>query len=270
MGSLATLTDKTLQPSRIDYDTFRGVLVEFRSPARGAAQSIYDQLVAGGVDATFALAQFLAESNYGTRGFAATTKSWANILWDAAWTPTRPKTTFQVGSATYTYATYASFEESISDYVAYLQRYATTTDRRYGDSSVIDGACARWVGNALASEDHKRYVSTVINAMNRYIVVPGTFYETRDLMIYAGKAQVDSKARYPIANGTALYRGTDGSLLKYFNGTAGLAKFFGPVNQPWSDATWAWGMVRIGTSSADPEGTLCYVKNPAKSKVTFV
>lgn len=175
----------------------------------------------------------------------------------------------------YTYASYDDWTTGAEDYAAYVKRYATTADERYGGvTNTIDECTARWVGDPLDSDDHRRYVSVLLGAINDdYEFVPGAFVEVGDEMIYAGKAQATSAMRYPVKSNTALFRGTDGALLKYAsfaNEGTGICRFFGPVGQPWDDAHWAWGLVMVGTSAADPAGTLCYIKDPDKKLVTFV
>ena len=273
--ALVQLDDLTLRSPRINYERFRDILARKPSPALSEAKPIWDLLIAGGVDPSFALGQFLVESIYGTAGHAKVTKSWGNILWDAAWTPTRDK--YAPGNG-YTYAKYPNWTEGAEDYVAYVRRYAETVDNRYGGvTDTIDECTARWVGDPLDSEEHKRYVSVLLSAINDdYEHVPNSFVDVGDRMIYAGKAGITSKARYPLKNGTAAYRGTDGTLLKYVSfgdGSSTLVtdvRFLGPVGQPWTDTTWAWGAFVFGTSAADPQGTIAYIKNPDPKKVKFV
>lgn len=272
--ALVQLDDLTLRAPRINYQRFRDILAEQRSPALNEAQPIWDLIIGGGVDPSFALGQFLVESLYGKAGHAKVTKSWGNILWDKAWTPTREK--YAPGNG-YTYAKYSNWTEGARDYVAYVKRYATTVDTRYGGvTDTIDECTARWVGDALDSEEHKRYVSVLLAAVNDYYEhVPNTFVDVGDRMIFAGKAAITSKARYPIKNGTAAYRGTDGTLLKYVSFGSGdedivtQVRFLGPVGQPWTDAEWAWGAFVFGTSAADKDGTVAYIKDPDPKKVTF-
>jgi hypothetical protein len=224
--------------------------------------------MAGNVDPSFALGQFLVESLYGTAGHAKVTLSWGNILWDANWTGDQPK--YAPGNG-YTYAKYSSWTEGASDYVEYVNRYAVTEDYKYHDTcETIDKCTARWTGAELDDPGHLKYVSILINAINNeYEYVPNTFVEVGDKMIYAGNAAVTTATKYPVKNGTALYRGTNGDLLKYASFTTSVAncRFLGPVGQPWTDAKWAWGAIIVGTSAADSKGTIVYIKNPDKTKV---
>lgn len=269
---LVTPNDLTLRPPRITASRFREVLSAHRSPATAESSNIWNLLTAGEVDPSFALGQFLVESIYGTSGFAVTTKSWGNMLWDPTWTGDRPKYTRTVSSgASYTYAKYDNWAQGVEDYVEYVRRYAVTPDNRYGGiTNTIDKATARWVGDPLLSEDHQRYVSVLISAINNeYEFIPNTFVEVGDKMIFAGPAAVQTATKYPVLNGTALYRGTNGDLLKYASFTTAVAncRFLGPVGQPWTDVKWNWGAVIVGTSAADKVGTIVYIKNPDPQKV---
>lgn len=268
-------TDLTLRPARITHDRFKQILSEQKSPALPYVDHIWTVLIDQGVDPSFALAHFQVESLYGKAGHAKVTHSWGNILWDAAWTPNAPK--YAPGNG-YTYAVYDNFGASIVDYAAYVNRYAVTADARYGGiTDTIDEATARWTGaGSLTDAGHLRYVSIMLNNINTYYeYVPNTFVEVGDKMIQVGSADVKTSTRYPVKNGTALYRGTNGDLLKYAsfgNGspsTVGLCRFLGPVGQPWSDKTWAWGAVIVGTSTggSDPLGNIVYIQNPDPKKV---
>lgn len=271
--TLVKSTDLTLTPPRIPAARFKEILQKHRSPALGEADVIYRLLINGGVDPSFMLGQFLVESLYGTAGHAIVTKSVGNILWDAAWTPDVPK--YSPGNG-YTYAKYPNWTEGAADYVEYVNRYAVTADYRYGDTcETIDKATARWTGASLTEPGHLRYVSILINAINsEYEYVPGVATEEGDIMIFApDSAAIDSKYRYPVKNGTALYRGTSGDLLKYASfgdgrpSTTGNCKFFGPAGQPWSDAKWAWGTVLVGIGGVY---RLCYIKEPIKTSVAKI
>lgn len=266
--ALTTPNDLTLRAPRITASKFKSILIAHHSPAAAESAAIWQLLVDGGVDPSFALGQFLVESLYGTAGHAVVTKSWGNILWDSAWTPDQPK--YAPGNG-YTYAKYDSWTEGVSDYVEYVSRYAATPDSRYGGiCDTIDKCTARWTGAPLTDTGHKRYVSILINAINdEYEFVPGLFIEVGDKMIYAGKAAIKTATTYPVKNGTALYRGTNGDLLKYasFDTSTANCRFLGPVGQPWTDKAWAWGAIIVGTTSADPDGTIVYIKSPDPLKV---
>jgi hypothetical protein len=134
--------------------------------------------------------------------------------------------------------------------------------------STIYGATARWIGKPPGSSGHLNYVNNIINDMIEY-QFPNGGYNTGDDMIYAGPAFDRATGRivqkYPVTVGMELYRSTSGDFLKKFNGTPGNAWFLGfPNNDP------AWGSLFIGTTLADPDATVVYIKNPVKSKIINV
>jgi hypothetical protein len=261
----------TLALPRISAIKFRQLLVSKNSPAVPESSAVYASLVNNGVDVSFALAQFRVESQYGTAGFAKSTGSWGNMLWDAnlckhakpIGTATVPYVTKTTSSgATYTYATYTSYVDAVEDYSNYLHWYIS----QYGLTTIY-GATARWIGKVPGSEFNLTYVDTVINDMTKYEYDPGDFYEVGDKMIYAGPSfdRLTGKLvqKYPVVEGsTVLYKGTDGTVLKTYQGTSGNAWFLGPVQ-----GSWTWGAIIIGTSWADADATIVYIKNPDKNKV---
>ncbi len=64
----------SISPARIEE-----VLKQYRSPATGAGQTLYDLGLRYGIDPAYALAFFVHESSAGTQGVAAITKSIGNI-----------------------------------------------------------------------------------------------------------------------------------------------------------------------------------------------
>lgn len=260
----------TLAPPRISYARFLGLLKSKNSPAVPEAQRIWDQFIAEGVDPSFALAQYRVESQYGTAGHAEKTKSWGNMLYDSSLTilaaPNEnvPTKTYSPGNG-FTYAVYANHTTAAIDYARYLHNYAE--ERNLPD---IYGATAEWIGRVPGSSGHTSYVNIVINDMYEYEISDGEFYEVGDKMIYAGapfdKVTGKITQKYPVVDGkTVLYRGTDGTVLKTFSGKSGLAWFFGLVQ-----GSKDWGLICIGTSIADSDATLCYIKNVDLTKVVNV
>jgi Mannosyl-glycoprotein endo-beta-N-acetylglucosaminidase len=63
----------------IDVDFIERVLVHYHSPAAGKGQALYDQGLKYGIDPAYALAFFMHESTFGTRGVATITHSLGNI-----------------------------------------------------------------------------------------------------------------------------------------------------------------------------------------------
>jgi hypothetical protein len=66
-------------PPTISADFINKVLASYGSPAAGKGQKLYDLGVKYGIDPAFALAFFMHESTFGTRGEAATTMSLGNL-----------------------------------------------------------------------------------------------------------------------------------------------------------------------------------------------
>ncbi len=268
--TLPNPTWPTHNTPRITKTKFISILKSKDSPAVAEASAVFDVLVAQGVDPSFALAQFRVESQYGTAGYAKETGSWGNMLYDRNLTilsgPPVTKTTSS--GAKYTYATYDNYVDAVTDYCRYLAWYRD----EYGLEDIY-GATARWLGREPGSTGHENYVSIIISDMILYEHPEGSFYESGDKMIYAGqsigvtngKLNGQLKLRYPINYGDSLYRGTNGDFLKKFTGTSGTAWFLGPVN-----GSWDWGAIIIGTSVADPNGTVVYIKNPDQTKVVKV
>ncbi len=68
-----------LRSPSISAERINAVLQQYRSPAVGTGQAIYELGVRYGIDPAFALAFFIHESGAGTQGVAAVTKSIGNI-----------------------------------------------------------------------------------------------------------------------------------------------------------------------------------------------
>jgi hypothetical protein len=264
--ALPTPQSPTHAAPRITEARFTQLLNSKDSPAVDEAAEVWDILLANGVDPSFALAQFRVESQYGTAGYAKETGSWGNMLYDRNLTILSgdPITKTTSSGAKYTYATYDTYVDAVTDFCRYLAWYRD----RYGLEDIY-GACARWLGREPGSAGHVSYVNIIISDMIAYENLPGEFYETGDKMIYGGPS-FDRKTakivqKYPVTVGMELYRGTNGDLLKKYQGTPGDAYFLGPVN-----GSWEWGVIGIGTSSADADITWVYIKKPDKTKVKTV
>ena len=213
------------------------------------------------MDPSFALAQFRVESQYGTSGYAKETGSWGNMLYDSSLT-ILASGKYSPGNG-YTYATYDDYQDAIRDYCRYIHWYKDEYNL-----STIYGATARWIGKPQGSAGHLNYINIIIDDMINY-EYPDGGYESGDKMVYAGPSldRVEGKLtqKYPISYGMQLYRGTDNSPLKRYTGKAGNAWWLGFVN-----GGTEWGTVFIGTSVADPDATLVYIKNPDPNKIINV
>jgi hypothetical protein len=259
--TVPTLTSPTLAEPRITAAKFKSLLQTKNSPAVAASDLIYGILVDQGVDPSFALAQYRVESQYGTAGHAKVTGSWGNMLYDSNLTILADGK-YSPGNG-YTYARYSDFENAVLDYCRYIHWYKD----RYGLTTIY-GATARWIGKTPGSAGHINYVTIVMNDMIEY-EYPDGGYESGDVMIYAGDAFDKATGRivqkYPVTYGMDLYRGTDGTFLKKYSGKAGDAWWLGHPNN-----NKAWGTIFIGTSVADPDATLVYIKNPDPNKIKNV
>lgn len=260
-----TQNSPTLSPPRITAARFKQLLKTKNSPAVPESDLVYDELIIQGVDPSFALAQFRVESQYGTAGYAKTTGSWGNMLYDPHLT-LLASGTYKPGNG-YTYATYDNYVDAIKDYCRYIHWYKDEYDL-----VTIYEATARWIGKDPGSSGHISYVTTIVNDMIEYEYPLGGF-QTGDKMIYFGDAFDRSTGKivlkYPVSTGLPLYRGTSTDntgkpieLLKKYSGTSGLAWWLGFVNGGKD-----WGALVIGTSSADPDATVVYIYKPDATKI---
>lgn len=267
--SAPNYTWPTLAPPRITYAKFKSLLVEKNSPAVPEAQTIWDVFISQGVDPSFALAQYRVESQMGTVGYAKITKSWGNMLYDKSLC-LNAAGKYSPGNG-YIYAKYNNITDAAKDYAHYLHDY--TENRGLPD---IYRATAEWIGKAPGSSGHLSYVSIIINDMTSYEYKSNEYFEVGDWMIYA-QSSFDTTTgklnrKYPVTRNMPLYKGTDGTLLKYFDGPssdpaniASFAWYLGPVQ---GDVKWAAILIR--TSWADPSGTWCYIKNIDVTKIKKV
>jgi hypothetical protein len=257
-------------PPRITFQRFLQLLQSKNSPAVGEAVQIWDVLVRiGGVDPSFALAQYRVESQYGTAGHAKITKSWGNMLMDSSLC-IHAVGTYAPGNG-YTYAKYNNHVDAAKDYVRYIHDYDINRHL-----PTIYKTTAEWIGKVPGSAGHLSYINIIINDMYEYELSDGEFYEVGDKMIYAGppfdRATGRITQKYPVVRGMTLYRGTDGTVLKQFSGNTSVpgdlktyAWYFGLVQ-----GSKDWGLICIGTSDADPDATLCYIKNIDPTKIVGV
>ena len=261
--ALPNYNSPTHAAPRITLAKFKSLLKTKNSPALAQADAIWSILIARGIDPSFALAQFRVESQYGTAGHAKVSGSWGNMLYDANLT-THASGLYAPGNG-YTYAKYDNYSDAITDYATYLDWYRD----RYGFYDIYR-ATARWTGKTPGSSGHISYVNTIISDMVEYEVPETTFYEAGDKMFsaeYVDRTTGKFLKRYPVKDGDILYRGTNGDILKTFNGTGGNALFLGPVDQEWKpDGTADWGIILIGGASF-PNGKGVYIKNVKKSLV---
>ena len=267
--AIPNINSPTLAPPRITAARFKELLKTKSSPAVAESDQVFAILVAQGVDPSFALAQFRVESQYGTAGHAKVTGSWGNMLWDRNLT-ILASGKYSPGNG-YTYAVYDNYVDAITDYSRYIHHYKD----EYGFDTIYE-ATARWIGKPRGSAGHESYTNIIIDDMIDYEYPQGG-YESGDRMIYFGAAfdRTTGKIgqKYPVTVGLELYRGTSGGgpdgtepvLLKKYQGTPGDAWWLGFVN-----GGIAWGALVIGTSAADADATVVYIKSPDKTKIKNV
>lgn len=269
--ALMKASDLTLRPARISLATFKAILQSHGSPALPEAAAIWTILTVSGVDPSFALGQFQAESIMGKAGWATKTHSWGNMVMDPFNMPP-DQATYSPGNGR-TYASYPNWTEGAKGYVSTVVRYAATADPRYGSgfSDTIDKATARWTAKKLTDPNHLSYVQVIVNLVNNEIeYVPGLYIEAGDTMIDVSQSGATTALRYPVANGTPLYRGPDGDVLKLasFASSPAICRFVGPAGATakYEDTTWAWGVIIVNVSGLGEREV--YIKNPDKAKVT--
>jgi hypothetical protein len=127
------------------------------SPALQAGPAIYRRLVRTGVNPSFALGMFHAESHSGTAGYAVITKNWGNILF-YSWTRKYGATPYAPGNG-YTYAKFPTWKASVRALAALFRRYWNSGYRTVGSTS------ARWLGTRQGSKRHLRYLNNIVAAM---------------------------------------------------------------------------------------------------------
>ena len=95
----AALANSVVGAPDVSAGILEGVLVQAHSPAQGLGQFIYDEGKQYNIKPSFALAVFHMESDYGTKGVAATLHSLGNIR-----------------NGSNGYRSYTSWQESVTDF----------------------------------------------------------------------------------------------------------------------------------------------------------
>jgi hypothetical protein len=151
-------TDKIIAGPTLTEASFVDRLRAVGSPALAEGASIYQTLVAAGVNPAFALGTFHAESHSGTRGYAVTTKNWGNILW-YSWEAEYGAVPYAPGNG-YTYAMYPDWLSSVRAYAALLRRYNTS------GYTTVSSASAHWLGTIEGSSRHLTYLNNITGVMS--------------------------------------------------------------------------------------------------------
>ena len=149
--------DRILARPTLSEASFVDRLRAADSPALAAGPAIYRRLVRAGVNPSFALGMFHAESHSGTAGYAVITKNWGNILF-YSWTRKYGATAYAPGNG-YTYAKFPTWRASVRALCALFHRYWNDGYRTVGSTS------ARWLGTRQGSKRHLRYLNNIVAAM---------------------------------------------------------------------------------------------------------
>jgi hypothetical protein len=128
------------------------------SPALASGATIYNTLIAGGVNPAFALGTFQAESSSGTRGYAVTTLNWGNMLY-YSWQAPYGAVPYAPGNG-YTYAKFPSWAAGVRAYAALLGFYDQA------GYVTVSEASAHWLGTPEGSPRHLIYLSNITNVMS--------------------------------------------------------------------------------------------------------
>lgn len=260
---------------RITELTFANALTEtdgriFKGSEETGA--IWNTLLKHGVDPSFALGQFWTESLYGTAGWNIWSeppmRSWGNVLYLNSSLRDDPTVTSYPASNGYVYTSYPNWTKGVEDYCLLLEKYAKqTNDPRYGDTSRIYGATAKWMGKAPGTEEHLRYLDVVLGRMDRYDARPP--FEGEMLINSGANADIkfSTNKRYVIKSGDRWYLKPGGSVSYAFRAD-GDAIFFGQVQGT------SWFAIRIMTTRFNDAGkaepVVGYMPNYTASKVKTV
>jgi len=155
-------TSPVFAKPRVSRPAFVTFLGRKGFPAPSEAAAIYSDLVAAGVDPALALGQLAAESSYGLKGYARTTRNWGNIVIGH---PRVPHWTRAFGGAPWlapngrTYAKFPTWRAGAKAYAALLRSY-----KLWGWAKTVSGMAGRWLGMKDASRSG--YVRTILNVAN--------------------------------------------------------------------------------------------------------
>jgi hypothetical protein len=234
----------TFAQPRISEFTFAEPLVGRSSPARFEIYKIWQIILDAGVDPSYALAQFWAESLYGTAGWATITGSWGNILF-----PNTTITTATEYSASngYHYAKYSNWPDAVHDYVGLLAQYRNLTGGPAGDTSKIYWATAKWIGKQPGSPAHQEYLDVVLWRMNQYEA--STQPKEGERMIFAGNSGITTKQRFLLRKGTAFSESPGAEPYSKYTGNDTKVRWLGRVNNT------SWGAIVVKTQHASQDGT---------------
>lgn len=257
-------------PPRITELTFANALSEGPRFFKGVEETgtIWKTLLSYGVDPSFALGHFWVESLFGTAGWNIWAdpplRSWGNILYVNSSLRDRAGVTEYKASNGYDYAAYPDWTTGVEDYCLLLGKYRDhSPDYRYGDTSIIKGATAKWMAKVPNSDQHLNYLEIVLSRMSRYDSRPD--FEGDMFISFASGMVYTSSKRYEVKTGERWYP-TAGGSVSYPIATGGKAVFLGQVHGS------SWVAVQIRTGRFSPDGktrpVVGYVPNFDAKRVT--
>lgn len=261
----------THAPPRITELTFGNALIEGPRLFSGADEidTIWKTLTEAGVDPSFALGQFWVESLFGTAGWNIWAEpklySWGNILYENTSLKGTPGVTKYAASNGFNYTAYPNWTTGVVDYCMLLDKYdKQSPDSRYGDTSTIDGATAKWAAKSPTSDSHLNYLEIVLGRMTRYD--NRTDWEG-ELAIFTPGMTYSTNRRYSINAGDRWYLKPGGSTSYVFK-AASVAIFLGQV------AGTSWFAIRVLTARLSTDGktrpVIGYLPNFNPARLTTV
>jgi hypothetical protein len=149
--------DHVIAGPTITSASFVDRLRAVNSPAYSSGSAIYTELVGNGVNPSFALGVFQAESSSGTKGYAVTTLNWGNMLYHS-WQATYGAVPYAPGNG-YTYARFPSWIDGVRAYAYLVGMYD-------GSGYVtVSEASAHWLGSVEGSARHLTYLGNITKVM---------------------------------------------------------------------------------------------------------
>ncbi|HTC85420.1 MAG TPA: hypothetical protein VK656_01865, partial [Candidatus Acidoferrum sp.] len=149
--------DHVIAGPTITSASFVDRLRAVNSPAYSSGSAIYTELVGNGVNPSFALGVFQAESSSGTKGYAVSTLNWGNMLYHS-WQATYGAVPYAPGNG-YTYARFPSWIDGVRAYAYLVGMYD-------GSGYVtVSEASAHWLGSVEGSARHLTYLGNITKVM---------------------------------------------------------------------------------------------------------
>lgn len=269
---MADETWLTHAPPRITELTFADALTETKAHSfirPEEIDTIWKTFLQYGVDPSFALGQFWTESLFGTAGWNVWADprlfSWGNILWENTFVADVAGVNKYAASNGFNYTRYPTWTTGVVDYCMLLNKYASSSpDSRYGDTTTIYGATAKWMAKTPGSDEHIRYLDVVLGRMNKYDSRPPFEGE---MAIYGTGITYTSNQRYAIKAGDRWYLKPGGAISYPFKAD-GQGYYLGQVNGT------SWFAIRVVTARMSADGksrpVIGYVPNFDPTRVSHI